>query len=144
MVRQLRRPTVRHASVWIACLRLHLWAQATFPGNLLARWLQSAFGAATGAGVNLLLFARIAPRFQGWTPGGLLCLAGSAQVLSACWMGLFIQGLPRLPTCLRTADMDDLLLRPLHAQFQAACMRPDPANLLSALGGWVEVVAGLR
>ena len=64
MVRQLRRPTVRHASVWIACLRLHLWAQATFPGNLLARWLQSAFGAAAGAGVNLLLFARIAPRFQ--------------------------------------------------------------------------------
>jgi|GEM_PF-25240 len=131
------------ARVWAAALRLRLTAQAAFPLNFLMRWLQSAFGAAAAAAVNLLLFAQVAPHFRGFTPGGLLCLAGCGQVLTACWLGLFIDALPRLGTRLLGAELDPLLLRPMGAQFQAAFTRPNAADFLAALAGAAEVAAGL-
>ncbi len=131
------------ARVWAAALRLRLTAQAAFPLNFLMRWLQSAFGAAAAAAVNLLLFAQVAPHFRGFTPGGLLCLAGCGQVLTACWMGFFIDALPRLGARLLAAELDPLLLRPMSAQFQAAFTRPNAADFLSALAGAVEVGVGL-
>jgi len=126
----------RHARLWRGCLSLALVREMQFRGHFVTTVVVGIAQVLLGLVPVLVLF-RYTGDVQGWTRADMIVMLGVQQAMMGM-MGMFIiRNMWEMSSSVIHGTLDQMLIRPVNAQFYTATrwIRPDQVfNIVTGLG----------
>ena len=132
----------RHGRLWRACFSLALVREAQFRAHFVTTVVIGLAQILLGIVPVLILF-NFTDAVQGWTQADVIVVLGMQQAMMGTIGMLITHNMWAMMESVRNGDLDQMLIRPVNAQFYAATrwIRPDQA--FNVLTGVVIIVVGL-
>ena len=132
----------RHARLWHACLSLAIVREAQFRGHFITTIVIGIASILLGIVPVLILF-NFTGDVQGWTQADVIVVLGVQQSLWGLIGMIVSHNMWAMMESVRNGELDQMLIRPVNAQFYAATRWIRPDQVFNILTGLVIVVIGL-
>jgi ABC-2 type transport system permease protein len=133
---------VRHGRLWRGCLNLALVREMQFRGHFLTTIVVGIAQVLLGLVPVLVLF-RYTGAIQGWTRADMIVMLGVQQAVMGM-MGMFIiRNMWEMSSSIIHGTLDQMLIRPVNAQFYTATRWIRPDQVFNIVTGLAIVLIGL-
>jgi ABC-2 type transport system permease protein len=133
---------MRHARLWRGCLNLALVREMQFRGHFLTTIVVGLAQVLLGLVPVLVLF-RYTDAVEGWTQPDMIVMLGVQQAMMGM-MGMFIiRNMWEMTSNVVNGTLDQMLIRPVNAQFYTATRWIRPDQVFNILTGLAIVMVGL-
>lgn len=132
----------RHVRLWRACLSLALVREAQFRAHFLTTVVIGLAQILLGIVPVLVLF-NFTGAVQGWTQADVIVVLGVQQALMGMFGMIISHNMWAMMESVRNGELDQMLIRPVNAQFYAATRWIRPDQVFNILTGVAIVTIGL-
>lgn len=133
---------LRHARLWRGCLNLALVREMQFRGHFLTTVVVGIAQVLLGLVPVLVLF-RYTNAVEGWTRADMIVMLGVQQGMMGM-MGMFIiRNMWEMTSNVVNGTLDQMLIRPVNAQFYTATRWIRPDQVFNVATGLAIVMVGL-
>lgn len=134
--------TIRHARLWRQCFSLALVREAQFRGHFITTAVIGLAQIVLGIVPVLILFSYTG-EVQGWSRADVIVVLGMQQALMGMIGMVITHNMWAMMEAVRNGDLDQMLIRPVNAQFYAATRWIRPEKMFDVLTGVAIVIIGL-
>ena len=132
----------RHARLWRGCFSLSLVREAQFRGHFLTTVVIGLAQILLGIVPVLVLFDYTGD-IHGWTRADVIVVLGVQQALMGMIGMIISHNMWAMMESVRNGELDQMLIRPVDAQFYAATRWIRPDQIFNVLTGLAIVLIGL-
>lgn len=132
----------RHARLWRGCFSLALVREAQYRAHFLTTIVIGLTQVVLGIIPVLVLYA-FTDSVRGWTRADLIVVLGVHQAMMGTIGMIITHNMWAMMESVRNGELDQMLIRPVDAQFYAATRWIRPDQLFNVLTGLVIVIIGL-
>jgi ABC-2 type transport system permease protein len=132
----------RHARLWRGCFSLALVREAQFRAHFLTTIVIGLTQIVLGIIPVLVLF-NFTDDVRGWTQADVIVVLGVQQAMMGMIGMIVTHNMWAMMEAVRNGDLDQMLIRPVDAQFYAATRWIRPDQMFNVLTGLVIVIIGL-
>jgi ABC-2 type transport system permease protein len=132
----------RHVRLWRACLSLAIVREAQFRAHFLTTVVIGIASILLGTVPVLILF-NFTGDVQGWTQADVIVVLGVQQALWGLIGMIISHNMWAMMESVRNGELDQMLIRPVNAQFHAATRWIRPDQVFNILTGLAVVTIGL-
>jgi ABC-2 type transport system permease protein len=132
----------RHARLWRGCFSLALVREAQFRAHFITTIVIGLTQIVLGIIPVLVLF-NFTDDVRGWTQADVIVVLGVQQAMMGMIGMIITHNMWAMMEAVRNGDLDQMLIRPVDAQFYAATRWIRPDQMFNVLTGLVIVIIGL-